>query len=163
MDPYGDGRKAFLIRRRRRELLPMARTYGIATIPWSPLAGGLLTGKYHRGEAPPTDSRYGNARPDSPQARRMQERAFDVTEALEPLASGKGVTMSQFALAWVLHQPGVTSPIIGPRTMEQFEDNLKALDVTINDEDRQKIDATIPPGTNVAPFYEANFGPHLYR
>ena len=71
--------------------------------------------------------------------------------------------MSQLALAWCLHQPGVTSPIIGPRTMAQLEDNLGALDVTITDADRARIDEVIPPGRMVAPFYEANFGPQMYR
>ncbi len=152
-----------LDRRIERELLPMARTYGIATIPWSPIGGGLLTGKYRRGEAAPTDSRYGGATLNELQRRRMQERVYDVTEALQPLADAKGVPMAQLALAWVLHQPGVTSPIIGPRTMEQLEDNLKALDVTVTAEDRARIDQIVPPGTHVSPFYEANFGPHPHR
>jgi aryl-alcohol dehydrogenase-like predicted oxidoreductase len=74
-----------------------------------------------------------------------------------------GCTLSQFALAWCIHQPGVTSPIIGPRTLEQLEDNLKALDVKITDEDRAKVDAIVPRGGMVAPYYEADFGPHLFR
>jgi aryl-alcohol dehydrogenase-like predicted oxidoreductase len=152
-----------LDRRVERELLPMCRSYGIATIPWSPLAGGLLTGKYHRGEAPPEDSRFGGMTNDSPQARRLRDGVFDVTEALAPLAAEKGCSMSQLALAWVAQQPGVTSPIVGPRSVAQLRDNLGALNVTITDEDRQRIDAIIPPGTHVSPFYEANFGPHQYR
>jgi len=152
-----------LDRRVERELLPMARTYGIAIIPWSPLGGGLLTGKYHRGEAPPEDSRFGSAAANAPQRRRMREQVFDVTEGLAPLAAAKGCSMSQFALAWVMQQPGVTSPIIGPRTMEQLEDNLKALDVQITAEDRQKVDEIVAPGTNVSPYYEANFGPSVHR
>jgi aryl-alcohol dehydrogenase-like predicted oxidoreductase len=147
-----------LDRRVERELLPMCRTYGIATIPWSPLAGGLLTGKYRRGEAPPEGTRYGGG--DPRQARRMAERVFDVTEGLEPLAKEKGATMSQLALAWVMQQPGVTAPIIGPRTMEQLEDNLGALAVEIDGDDRKRIDDLIPPGTHVSPFYEASFGPN---
>jgi aryl-alcohol dehydrogenase-like predicted oxidoreductase len=148
-----------LDRRVERELLPMCRTYGIATIPWSPLAGGLLTGKYRRGEAPPEGTRYGGG--DPRQARRMAERVFDVTEGLAPLAKEKGATMSQLALAWVLQQPGVTAPIIGPRTMEQLEDNLGALAVEIDGDDRKRIDDLIPPGTHVSPFYEASFGPNV--
>ena len=147
-----------LDRRVERELLPMCQTYGIATIPWSPLAGGLLTGKYARGEAPPEGTRYGSG--DPRQARRMAERVFDVTEGLAPLAREKGATMSQLALAWVMQQPGVTAPIIGPRTMEQLEDNLGALDVAVHADDRKRIDALIPPGTHVSPFYEASFGPN---
>jgi aryl-alcohol dehydrogenase-like predicted oxidoreductase len=86
-----------------------------------------------------------------------------VIEGLQPLVAAKGCTMSQFALAWCVQQPGVTSPIIGPRTMEQLEDNLGALEVAIGDEDRGKIDELIPPGGMASAFYEANFGPHPYR
>ncbi len=95
--------------------------------------------------------------------RRMNEHVFDVVEALEPSAQEKGATLAQFALAWVLHQPGVTSPIIGPRTMEQLEDNLGALEVEITDEDRERIDHASAPGRTIAPFYEAPFGPHPHR
>jgi aryl-alcohol dehydrogenase-like predicted oxidoreductase len=152
-----------LDRRVERELLPMCRTYGIAVIPWSPLGGGLLSGKYRRNETPPEDSRFGSAAANAPQRRRMRDQVFDVTEGLEPLVAAKGCTMSQFALAWVMQQPGVTSPIIGPRTMEQLEDNLKALEVQITPEDKQKIDEIIAPGSAVSPYYEANFGPSQYR
>ncbi|XOV86536.1 MAG: aldo/keto reductase [Pseudomonadota bacterium] len=150
-----------LDRRVERELMPMAQTYGVATIPWSPLAGGLLTGKYRRGEEPPAGTRYANMNPV--QQRRFNERIFDVVEALEPIAANNGSSLSQFALAWVMAQPGVTSPIIGPRTMEQLEDNLDAADVVITEDDCAAVDAVIPKGQMVAPFYEADFGPHPYR
>ena len=152
-----------LDRRIERELLPMARTYGFATIPWSPLGGGLLTGKYSRGEPPPQDSRFATVARNPVQQRRMNDRIWDVIEALQPLAQARGVTLSQFAVAWCMQQPGVTSPIIGPRTMEQLEDNLGALDLAITDEDRDRVDEIIPPGRMVSPFYEADFGPHPYR
>lgn len=152
-----------LDRRVERELLPMARTYGIGTIPWSPLAGGLLTGKYRRGESAPADSRFAGVEDNPRLQRRMTEGLYDVIEGLDPLAQAKGVTLAQFALAWVMHQPGVTSPIIGPRTMAQLEDNLGALTVEISDEDRAAVDALVPPGHMVSPFYEADFGPHQFR
>jgi aryl-alcohol dehydrogenase-like predicted oxidoreductase len=152
-----------LDRRVERELLPMCRTFGIATIPWSPLGGGLLTGKYGRGQEYPEGSRYAIAGANSPQAQRVRDAVFDVTEALAPIAAEKGCTMSQFALSWVMGQPGVTSPIVGPRTLDQLKDNLGALSVQLTDEDRRRVDAIIPPGTHVSPFYEANFGPHQYR
>ncbi|MGN6562263.1 MAG: aldo/keto reductase [Thermomicrobiales bacterium] len=152
-----------LDRRVERELLPMARTYGLAVISWSPLGGGLLTGKYSRSAPLPAESRYGSAASNPQQQRRLTEQVFDVVEGVQPLAQEKGCTLSQLALAWCLHQPGVTSPIIGPRTMAQIEDNLGALDVTITDADRARIDEVIPPGRMVAPFYEANFGPQMYR
>ena len=152
-----------LDRRIERELLPMAQTYGLGIIPWSPLAGGLLTGKYRRGEAAPEDSRYADAENNPVQRRRKTEEAFDVIEGLQSIVDAKGCSMSQFALAWCVQQPGVTSPIIGPRTMDQLEDNLAALEVCITDEDREQVDALLPPGRMVSAFYEARFGPHTYR
>jgi aryl-alcohol dehydrogenase-like predicted oxidoreductase len=151
-----------LDRRIERELIPMARTYGIGLIPWSPLAGGLLTGKYSRNQPPPADSRFANVENNPRLQARMNDAIFDVIEGLTPLAEAKGITLSQFALAWAMHQPGITSPIIGPRTMAQLEDNLGALDVTINDEDRAAVDALVPPGRMVSPFYEADFGPNQF-
>ncbi len=152
-----------LDRRIERELIPMARTFGIGLIPWSPLAGGLLTGKYTRGRPAPEGARYADVATEVRYARRYTERAFDVTEGLLPLAESKDCTMSQLALAWCVEQPGVTSPIIGPRTMEQLKDNLGALDVSVTAEDRNRIDELVPPGRMVSPFYEADFGPNLHR
>jgi aryl-alcohol dehydrogenase-like predicted oxidoreductase len=152
-----------LDRRIERELVPMAQTYGMAIIPWSPLAGGMLTGKYRRGEEPPEDSRWAAYASNPIQRRRMNDRIYDAVEALEPIAKAKGVTLSQFSLAWAMAQPGVTSPIIGPRTMEQFEDNLKAADVVLTDDDLKAVNAVVRPGTHVSPYYEAEFGPHPYR
>ena len=71
--------------------------------------------------------------------------------------------LSQFALAWVMAQPGVTSPIIGPRTVEQLENYLDAASLALDDEDFKAVDAVIPPGRMVAPFYESDFGPHRFR
>lgn len=151
-----------LDRRIERELLPMARTYGLAIIPWSPLAGGLLTGKYQRGQELPEGARFADV--NNPLYRaRLNERIYDVIEGLQPIADAKACTLSQLALAWVMHQPGVTSPIIGPRTMEQYDDNMKALDVEITDDDRKQINRISRRGDSVAPFYEADFGPHQYR
>jgi aryl-alcohol dehydrogenase-like predicted oxidoreductase len=152
-----------LDRRIERELLPMAQTFGIGLIPWSPLAGGLLTGKYERGAPPPADTRFATLASNPMQQRRWTERVFDVVDGLEPIAKAKGVTLSQLALAWCEQQPGVTSAIIGPRTMEQLEDNLGAGNVTLTGDDRTAIDALVPAGRMVSPFYEAEFGPHPYR
>lgn len=152
-----------LDRRVERELLPMARTFGTAVIPWSPLAGGLLTGKYRRGRPWPENSRFGAKDVGEWLKRRVTERAIDVAEALCAHAEKKGCTPSRFALAWVMRQDGVTSPIIGPRTMEQLEDNLGALDVEISEEDCKTVDGWVPPGASVSPFYEADFGPHVHR
>jgi aryl-alcohol dehydrogenase-like predicted oxidoreductase len=150
-----------LDRRIERELVPAAQTYGVGLIPWSPLAGGLLTGKYQRGQEMPEGARFASANYQG--ARRLTERVYDVVEALQPLAAEKGCTLSQLALAWVMAQPGVTSAIIGPRTMEQLDDNLGAVNVELTEDDRKRIDRITRRGENVAPFYEADFGPHQYR
>ena len=92
-----------------------------------------------------------------------KEQVYRVIDQLEPIASEKGCTLAQLAVAWCAQQPHVTSPIIGPRTMEQLDDNLGALAVTLTDEDRQRIDEIVPPGRMVSPFYEASFGPSQYR
>lgn len=152
-----------LDRRIERELLPVAQSYGYAIIPWSPLAGGLLTGKYSRNTPPPAGTRFGHMEDNPNLAKRYNEAAFDVTEGLDPVAKSKGCTMAQLSLAWVRGRPGVTSPIIGPRTKEQLEDNLESVKVSLEDEDLKKIDELVPPGHSVSPFYEADFGPALYR
>src|SRR5688572_14798394 len=152
-----------LDRRIERELIPMCQTFGIGIIPWSPLAGGFLTGKYRRdGAEQPKDGRFS----DGSHFRSgilSNTAAWDAVEKLQGLAKAKECTLSQLALAWCMNQPGITSPIIGPRTMEQLEDNLKAPDVMLSDEDRKQMDAICPPGTNTTAFYEANFGQHPHR
>ena len=151
-----------LDRRIERELIPMAVTHGIGLIPWSPLAGGFLTGKYKRGQTPPQDARIkkeGGGRADH----FFSDATFDVVEKLEGIAREKNATLSQLALAWCYTQPGITSPIIGPRTMEQLEDNLKALELKLSEEDKKRIDETAKPGRATVPYYEADFGPHKQR
>jgi aryl-alcohol dehydrogenase-like predicted oxidoreductase len=147
-----------LDRRIERELLPATQSYGIGVIPWSPLAGGFLTGKYQRqGQQP--DGRFSDR--SNPRANGLLDspRAFDVVQKLQGLATERSVTLSQLALAWVVQQPGITSAIIGPRTGEQLEDNLKALELKLTAADLSRIDAVVPPREAVVPFYEAEFGP----
>ena len=150
-----------LDRRIERELIPMARTYGYGLIPWSPLAAGFLTGKYKRGQTPPGDARLQG---DHHRAGMLShDRAYDMVEAVEKIAGEKGCSVAQFALAWCMHQPGITSPIVGPRTVEQLVDNLGALDVELTDADREAVDAICEPGRAIVPFYKADFGPHKHR
>ncbi len=143
-----------------RELVPMAQTYGTALIPWSPMAGGFLTGKYRRGEARPTDARYQD---ENENTDLFSDAAFNVLDVVLAIAAEKGCTPSQFALAWCAQQPGITSPIVGVRTMEQLEDNLGAIDVQVTDEERERIDEVAPPGGVITRYYRADFGPHLFR
>jgi aryl-alcohol dehydrogenase-like predicted oxidoreductase len=150
-----------LDRRIERELLPVAQTYGLALIPWSPLAGGFLSGKYHREEASPEGSRYG-LEPRRMGRNHFTGEAFAVVEVVEAIATEKGCTPGQLSLAWCKEQPGITSPIIGPRTMEHLEDNLDATAVEITEEDRERLDEVAPPGRATVPYYEADFGPHRF-
>ena len=147
---YDSEQPPYSIMERRVEygILPVALDYNIAIIPWSPLFGGWLTGKYRRGQRPPEGSREARgARFDETDTR--TKARLDAVEKLIPIADDKGVPISQFALAWVLGHPAVTSPIIGPRTEEQLADNIEALSVKVNKDDRLRVDEIIPPGTSV--------------
>jgi aryl-alcohol dehydrogenase-like predicted oxidoreductase len=147
------------------EIIPMAQTYGIAIIPWSPLAGGFLTGKYRRETEQPEGSRF--KRGWFGIDRHLSEPAFAVLDVAEAIAQEKGCTVSQFALAWCASQPGITSPIVGPRSLDQLKDNLGALTVQVNDEDRTRIDAVSPPKRFVVQYYGAfpidDHGPNTIR
>jgi aryl-alcohol dehydrogenase-like predicted oxidoreductase len=125
-----------------RELLPLAGYAGLAVLPWSPLGGGLLSGKYRPGEAPPADTRATDTTPSALLMRmRMAEaRNFAVARAVADLAAELGTTMAQVALNWVLHAPGVTAPILGARTVAQIEDNLGAVGWSLDAEARQRLD-----------------------
>lgn len=131
-------------RRIENEVLPACRKYGTAVIPWSPLAGGWLSGKYRKGQPLPDAGRHLKAmeNPDEPSV----ARKLDAIEKLLPVAAEAGATLSQLALAWNLHQAGVTAPIIGPRTLEQLEDNLKAAEIKVDQAMSDRIDAICPKG-----------------
>ena len=88
---------------------------------------------------------------------------MDIVDGLVPLAESHNATVAQIALAWVAAQPGVTAPIAGPRTLDQFKDNLGALNVELTTEDLDKIDDLAAPGTNVAEYYEASFESNAHR
>ena len=115
-----------------REHLPLCIEEGIGVIPWSPLAGGLLTGKMKKGQAPPEGSR---ASVDTMnQERFSSEKNLEIADVVSQVARTLGKTSSQVALAWVMCQPGVSSVIFGARTMEQLEDNLGAADLALDEE-----------------------------
>ena len=144
------------------EQLWACRRWGVGVVPWAPVAQGLFSGKYVADAPPPPNSRW-KGDPKSMAAQRFTRESIAVANKLKPLASEKGVTLAEFALAWVMNQPTVTSPILGPRTLAQLESGLKALDVTISDEDRHRIDAIVPPGRSVANFYDMNFAKPLRK
>jgi len=127
------------------ELLPMCREYGIGVVSYSPLARGILSGKYRTGEAFPEGSRA--ARNDKRmQQAELREASFVVADEINRYCTAKGVAMSRFALAWCLANPIVTSVIIGPRTKEQFADNIGCLEIAIGPEDEAFINALVPTG-----------------
>ncbi len=149
-----------LDRRIERELIPMAQTHDIALLPWSPLAEGFLTGKYSSGKPL---SRTGRLSQDSEWSRLFfSQQSFPVVETLEHIARGKGCLSGHIALAWCLNQPGITSPIIGPRTIQQLKDNLIATTISLTQEENEMLDTVAPPGHCLVPYYEADFGPRLY-
>ena len=148
-----------LDRRIEREFLPMCQTYGFAVLPWSPLAGGFLTGKYRRNQAAPADARL---QPDHWRTEGTidNEAAFGIIDTLETIAQRHQKTISQVSLAWVRDRPGVTAPILGPRTNDQLTDNLGAIDLTLSEEDLADLDRAAPPGRAIKPYYNADFGPN---
>jgi pimeloyl-ACP methyl ester carboxylesterase len=152
-----------LDRRIERELLPMTRSYGIGVLTWSPLAGGFLAGKYRRGEQVPSGSRFEKFWKGWWQ-KHLTDVAFDIAEGIERQSEVKGCTPGQLALAWYLRQPGITSVIIGPRTIEHLEENLGALEVSLTEKDVEEIEALAPPGLVAVPYYkEEGWERHLFR
>ena len=119
-----------------RELRAVCETYGIGVIPYSPLAGGFLTGKYHKDAELPADS----ARTSGVQREYFNERGWNALAAVEKLAAEKSTNVSAIALAWMLADPVISSPIIGPRSLQQLNDNLAALVVTISPEEKAALD-----------------------
>jgi aryl-alcohol dehydrogenase-like predicted oxidoreductase len=127
------------------EVLPACGAHGIAFVPYSPLARGVLSGKYRPGEPFPEGSRA--ARQDKRMREtELREESYRVAQELLPLAEARGKTLTQFALAWLLANPLVTSPILGPRTMTHLEDNLGALGWSLTAEEEAAVDRLVPPG-----------------
>lgn len=125
-----------------RELEDVCTTYQIGVIPYSPLAAGFLTNKYHRGQPEPQSARINGVR-----RRYFNDKSWAIHEEVEKLASQAGISVSQVALAWLLNKPPITSPIIGPRTLEQLEDNLGVIEVQLSPEE-MKILNTAADWTN---------------
>ena len=119
-----------------RELVPMMQSEGLGLLVWSPLAGGLLSGKFSRQGSSETGSRRTTF--DFPPV--QMDRAWDVIDVLTPIAAAKGVSVAQIAIAWLLHQPVVTSVIIGAKRLDQLDDNLAARDVRLTADELAAID-----------------------
>jgi aryl-alcohol dehydrogenase-like predicted oxidoreductase len=138
------------------EVLPVAQRYGMGTLVWSPLAMGLLTGRVRKGQQ--TDLRR-----TTMFSHMRDERRLDAVEKIIPLAGEAGLPMTHLAMAFAIAHPGVTSAIIGPRTMEQLDDLLAGAEVTLTDEILDRIDEIVPPGTDVGTLDMAYRPPALQR
>jgi aryl-alcohol dehydrogenase-like predicted oxidoreductase len=130
---------SLITRDAERELLPLCRSEGLAVIPWSPLAGGVLTGKYAKGKDFPAGTRGGDTENPITFTYRIDDRAWNVVDAVTDVAGKENRTPAQVALNWVLHRPGVTAPIIGARTLAQLDDNLGATGWTLGEESLQAL------------------------
>jgi aryl-alcohol dehydrogenase-like predicted oxidoreductase len=118
-----------------RELADVCRTYGLGVIPYSPLAAGFLSAKYQRNQPEPESARVGGIK-----RRYFNDKGWAVHEAAQNLAHQKGKTLSQVALAWLLSDPLITSPIIGPRSLEQLQDNIGAVGFSLSEEEKKSLD-----------------------
>jgi aryl-alcohol dehydrogenase-like predicted oxidoreductase len=143
---------SILVRGVEADLLPVAERYGLGVLPWSPLAGGWLSGRYRKGQDTPQSgratrmpTRYDLSNPDN-------QRKLDAADALAVLAEEAGISLVHLALAFVLRHPAVTAPIIGPRTMDHLESQLGAVDVVLSDDVLDRIDEIVPPGVTLSRF-----------
>ncbi len=151
---------SILVRGVETEVLPTCARHDMGVIPWSPLAGGWLSGAYRKGRenqshrATRIPSRYDLSLPEN-------QRKLEAVEQLALLAEEAGLELIHLALAFVIRHPAVTSAIIGPRTLEQFEGQIGAVDVELSDDVLDRIDAIVPPGTNLNPADAGWRPPHL--
>ncbi|WP_266077874.1 aldo/keto reductase [Haladaptatus caseinilyticus] len=128
-------------RHEEENVLPVCESEGVGVIPWSPLAGGFLTGKYDRGE----ELTDGRAAEDAHTEARFTDENWAVLSEVRAIAEEKGVTPAQLSLAWLLHKPVVDSPIIGPRTIDHLEENVESLDVALTNEELERLESPKSP------------------
>ncbi len=148
---------SILVRGIEADVLPTCERYGMGVIPWSPLGGGWLSGKWRHGAE--NTSRRSAMIPDRfDLALPENQRKLDAADALGRLADDLGVSLVHLAVAWVNHHPAVTAAIIGPRTMEQLESQLGAVDVDLDAAVLDRIDEIVPPGTNFG-WADAGYSP----
>lgn len=155
-----------LDRRIERELMPMALTYGLGLLTWSPLAGGVLAGRYERGARPPPGSRHETFWGGRHEA--ITDEVFDVLDELTEAAGSAGIELHQLAHAWLLSQHAITSVIVGPRTLDQLDAALAAASVSLPSDVLDAVDEIVPPGRATLPQYGhdglawTTWGPHRY-
>jgi aryl-alcohol dehydrogenase-like predicted oxidoreductase len=142
---------SILVRSIENDVLPTCQRYGMGVIPWGPLGGGWLSGRYRLGADTPASTRAQRLPARYDLSRPGNQRKLEAADALAKVADEAGVTLIELALAFVIRHPAVTAAIIGPRTMEHLESQLTAADVTLSDEILDRIDAIVPPGVNINP------------
>jgi aryl-alcohol dehydrogenase-like predicted oxidoreductase len=130
-------------------VLPTCERYGMGVIPWSPLAGGWLTGKYRNGDPQPTGGRAARIPARFDFSLPENQRKLDVVDELDKVASDAGISMTHLAMAFVVAHPAVSAAIIGPRTMEQLTDVLAGASVELDDDVMDRLDEIVPPGTTL--------------
>jgi aryl-alcohol dehydrogenase-like predicted oxidoreductase len=141
---------SLLVRGIEADVLPVAQEYGMGVLPWSPLAGGWLSGAYRKDEELPASSRrarlpgrYDMSNPDN-------QRKLDAADALGQLADDAGLSLIHLAIAFVMQHPAVTAPIIGPRTLDHLKSQLGATEVTLSSDVLDRIDEIVPPGSTIS-------------
>ncbi len=142
---------SILVRGIENDVLPTCARYGMGVIPWSPLAGGWLSGRYRMGTELPASHRAERIPARYDMTVPGNQRKLEAADALAVLAEEAGLSLIELALAFVIRHPAVTAAIIGPRTMEQLESQLPAADAMLEDAVLDQIDAIVPPGVNLNP------------
>jgi aryl-alcohol dehydrogenase-like predicted oxidoreductase len=142
---------SMLVRGVENDVLPTCRRYGMGVIPWGPLGGGWLSGRWRKGQEPPQSTRADRIPGRYDLSIPANQRKLDATEQLAQLADEAGLSLIHLGLAFVINHPAVTAAIIGPRTMDHLESQLGAADVKLDAAILDRIDEIVPPGTNVNP------------
>ena len=142
-----------LDRRIENEMVPLCREYQMGILPWSPLAMGILAGRYADAADAPADSRASLR--GGIYAERVTARGIEVGRRFVQLARERGISPAQLAVLWVKDQPGITAPLIGPRTLEQLEHFLPVMEMQLDDQLSAACDALVPPGSAVANFHNS--------
>ncbi len=142
---------SILVRTIERDLLPTCEKYAIGVLPWSPLCGGWLSGKYRKGAEPPSSSRAAMIPARYDLSLPANQAKLEAADALAALAEEAGLSLIEMSLAFLLEHPAVTAPIIGPRTMEQLDGQLPAAEIRLSADVLDRIDEIVPPGVTVNP------------
>ncbi|MGI8459170.1 MAG: aldo/keto reductase [Propionibacteriaceae bacterium] len=147
---------SLIVREVEWEIVPAAQDAGLGLLPWSPLGGGWLSGKYQRDQRPTGDTRLGDNPERGMEAweRRGTERTWNIIDAVQKVAEARGVSMAEVALAWLTDRPTVTSTILGARTLDQLQTNLKSVDLHLDAEETATLDKASDLGASDYPYGE---------